>query len=403
MSTKTLTFSQEVNTSPAQVYRAFTNAQAIQEWFAEEVDADPRERGRFYAWWNQEYFTAGQYESLEENKKVTFSWQGPGEPKTRVRVQIEESSADANSIGTKVTVYHEDVPENGADGFIQEWPGALANLKSVLETGIDKRLYDRPMLGFFIGGLVDANLKTRLSLPVDTGMHVAGVLDGMGAQKSGLKAEDVIFSVEGVEITSFDSIRQITGKHKGGDIVETIVYRGPEKITLPIELSKRPIPASPAPPTDLAREGHEVYGEVLTKLDGVLEGVTEEEACHKASPGEWSIKEVLAHLLINERWSHFSWALIEEGNKFPHFPGQPLVSALAQTYSLPDLQTELRNSVKVHLNQIAALPETFTAKKGLYFQAGNDFVQGVRNHFNTHTTQIQTALEAARKPEAVPA
>jgi hypothetical protein len=228
-------------------------------------------------------------------------------------------------------------------------------------------------------------------------MHVAGVLDGMGAQKSGLKGDDVIHSVDGVEITSFDSIRQVVSKHKGGDVVETVVYRGPEKIVLPVELSKRPVPAFPAPPADLARAGHDAYGEVLTKLDEVLAEVTEEEACHKASAADWSVKEILAHLLINERWSQFSWALIEPGHKFPDFPGQPLVSALASTYSLPDLRTELRNSVKVHLAQVAALPDTFAAQKGLYFLAGNDFAQGVRNHYQQHTTQIQTALEAARK------
>ncbi len=397
MSTKTLTFTQEVNVAPAQVYRAFTNAEAVQEWFADVAETDPRPRARFYAWWNQEYYTAGQFSHLEENKEVAFSWQGPGESATRVRLQLEE-----NGTGTTVTLTHDDVPEEGVEGFSKEWPTSLANLKSVLETGVDKRLYDRPMLGFFIGGLVDANLKKRLGLPVDQGVHVSGVLDGMGAQKSGVKADDVIVSIGGKEITTFPSIAQILRPYKGGDIVETVIYRGEEKVILPVELSKRPVPEFPAAPADLVRQGHEAYGEVLTKLDEVLDGVTEEEACHQASPGEWGIKEVLGHLILNERWSQFSWALIQDGNKFPNFPGLPLVAALAQTYSLQDLRTELRNSVKVHLNQISALPENFSANKGLYFLAGNDFVNGVRTHYAEHTTQIVNALNAARKAHAVP-
>ncbi|NUM47687.1 MAG: SRPBCC domain-containing protein [Anaerolineales bacterium] len=393
MSNKTLTYTQAVNASPAVVYRAFTDAQGLLEWFGDVVETEVRPGGRLYIWWNQGYYTAGLFSHLEDKHKVAFSWQGPGEPApTQVQVLIEPDGE-----GSKVTLTHEDIPEAGVEGFASEWPPALANLKSVLETGIDKRLYDRPMLGFFIGGLVDENLKTRLGLPVSTGMHVAGVIDGMGAQKSGLKGDDVIYTIDGVEITTFDSIRPIVSRHKGGDIVETVVYRGPEKIVLPVELSKRPTPAAPAPPADLAREGHDVYGEVLTKLEEVLAGVTEEEACHKASPGEWSVKEILAHLLIGERWGQFSWSLIQEGYKFPNFPGQPLVSALAQTYSLPDLQTELRNSAKAQIAQIAALPDSFTAQKGLYFLAGNDFAQGVRTHFQQHTAQIQVALEAARK------
>lgn len=393
MSTQTLTYTQEIQASPAQVYRAFTNAEALQEWFGDVVETEVRVGGRMYVWWNDGYATSGLFSQLEENQTVAFSWHGLGEPApTNVRVSLTPRGD-----GTLITLHHEQVPADQADGYNQNWPLSLANLKSVLETGADKRLFDRPMLGFFIGGLVDEKLKARLELPVSTGMHVAGVIDGMGAQKSGLKGEDVIFAVDGVEITSFDSIRQVIGKHKGGDVVETIVYRGPEKVVLPVELSKRPVPAFPAPPADLAREGHDVYGEVLTKLDELLAHVTEEDACRQPAPGEWSVKEILAHLLINERWSQFSWALLPEGNKFPNFPGQLLVSALAQTYTLPELQAELRQSVKVHMTQIAALPETFAAQKGTYFLAANDFTQGVRNHFTQHTAQIQTALEAVRK------
>ncbi|MCB9133952.1 MAG: SRPBCC domain-containing protein [Anaerolineales bacterium] len=393
MSTQTLTFTQEIQAPPTQVYRAFTNAAALQEWFGDVVEAEPREGGRMYVWWNQGYFTAGQFSHLEENHALAFSWHGLGEPApTNVRILLTP-----HGDGTLITLHHEQVPADEVAGYNQNWPPSLENLKSVLETGIDKRLYDRPMLGFFIGGLVDENLKNRLGLPISTGMHVAGVIDGMGAQKSGLKGEDVIFSVDGVEITSFDSIRSILGNHKGGDVVEAVVYRGPEKVILSVELSKRPIPAFPAPPADLAREGHAVYAEVLPKLNELLADVTEEEARHKASPGEWSIKEVLGHLLIGERWSQFSWSLIQEGNKFPNFPGQPLVSALAETYTLPELLTELRQSAHVQMAQIAALPESFVAQKGTYFLTANDFAQGVRNHFAQHTAQIQTALEAARK------
>ncbi|HLF88404.1 MAG TPA: SRPBCC domain-containing protein [Anaerolineales bacterium] len=404
MSTKTLTYTQEVAAPISQLYRAFTSAQGLQEWFGDVVEADPREGGRVYVWWNEGYYTAGQFVHLEENHKVAFSWHGLGEPApTRVRVLLEE-----NGEGTKVTLFHDDVPESGAEAFDKEWPSALANLKSVLEKGVDKRQYDRPMLGFFVGGLVDENLQKRLNLPVDYGVHVSGVLDGMGAQKSGLQADDIIAVIESTEIRRFPDIGLVLGKHKGGDVVNTVVYRNGEKLDMKVELSKRPIPDFPPAPEQLAEIGLAAYKEELTALKEAFADYTEEEASHNPGPGEWSAKEVVAHLLVGERWSHAAWDLLANGNKGPAYPGSNLlVQAIAKTYDVESLLKELKYSIKLNMNLIRALPEKYYTNKASYFAAASNFEQGIRTHFQQHTAQIKTALTTAREAlsesEPVPA
>ena len=394
MATKSLSYSQEIAAPVSHVYRAFTTAQGLQEWLGDVVEADPRVDGRLYIWWNQGYATGGTYVHLEENKIVAFTWQGIGEPAlTRVRVLLEASGEM-----TKVTLHHDEVPEEGAERYNLEWPGALANLKSVLETGVDKRLYDRPMLGFFVGGIVDEKLKNRLGIPVDTGIHVAGVLDGMGAQKSGVKTDDVIFSIGGKEITTFPSIGQILGQHKGGEVVDTVIYRGAEKVDLPVELSKRPIPDFPPAPEQLAELGLAAYKEELAHIKAAFEDYSEEEANHAPSEGEWSAKEIVAHLLVNERWSHAAWDLLSSGNKYPGFPGSNLlVKAIAQTYDVEHLLKELKFSIHLHLHLIKSLPETYYTNKGAYFTSTNGFLEGIHTHMQQHTTQIKTALTSARE------
>lgn len=394
MATKSLSYSQEIAAPISHVYRAFATAQGLQEWLGDVVEADPRVDGRLYIWWNQGSATSGTYLHLEENQKVEFSWQGMGEPApTRVRVSL-----DAKDETTKLTLRHEEVSEEGAERYDNEWTNALANLKSVLETGVDKRLYDRPMLGFFVGGIVDENLKNRLGIPVDTGIHVAGVLDGMGAQKSGVKTDDVIFSIDGKEITTFPSIGQILGQHKGGDVVDTVIYRGAEKVDLPVELSKRPVPDFPPVPEQLAELGLAAYKEELANIKAAFEDYSEEEANQAPAEGEWSAKEIVAHLLVNERWSHAAWDLLSNGDKYPGFPGSKLlVKAIAQTYDVENLLKELKFSIHLHLQLIKSLPEAYYTNKGAYFTSTNGFVQGIHTHMQQHTAQIKAALTSARE------
>jgi hypothetical protein len=316
----------------------------------------------------------------------------------RVRVLLDEKGVDSESVRTKVTLFHDDVPEAAEAEMNKEWPKALTNLKSVLESGIDKRQFDRPMLGFFVGGLVDANMKTRLNLPVDFGVHVSGVLDGMGAQKSGLQADDVIATIAGTDIKQFQDIGAVLGKHKGGDVVNTVIYRNGEKLDLQVELSKRPIPDFPPEPEKLAEIGIAAYKEEFAVLKEAFEDYTEEEASHNPSPGEWSAKEVVAHLLVSERWSHAAWDLHANGNKFPAFPGSNLlVQAIAKTYDVESLLKELKYSIKLNMNMLKSLPEAYAANKGAYFASTNGFEQGIRTHFQQHVAQVKTVLASARE------
>lgn len=400
MNTKTtLVFKETIAAEPAHVYRAFSRSQGVQEWMADSADADGREGGRFYAWWNGGFYAVGVFKEAVKDKKVVFSWHARFEPApTEVMVELAPSEA-----GTALTLTHSGLGEGDewvpvAENFEREWTGSLGNLKSVLETGVDQRLYSRPMLGFYIGGLVDAAAKERLGLPIDFGMHVSGVLEGMGAQRSGLQANDVIATVEGVEVRDFQSLGPVLSAHKGGDIVKAVVYRGPEKIELDIELSRRPIPEFPPPPEELAKAARKTYDEMLVLLKDALKGVSETEAAHHPAPGEWNVKETLAHLLINERWNYEAWDRHPDGDKFPPFPGSArLAQAIAESYKVKKLYKEIKRTMAVNVRMIELLPEDYAANKAAYFITANSLEDGIRTHFNEHVNQIKTAVEAARK------
>ncbi len=396
---KKLTFTQSVNAPAGQVYYAFTNAQALQEWFADAVEADGRDDGRFYAWWNQGYYASGQFKETKTDEKVVFSWQGPGEP---APTTVEVSLAAQNGT-TQVTLKHSGLGESEdwkavEENFKREWPNSLANLQSVLESGIDKRIYERPMLGFYVGGMIDERQARNLGVPVHTGVHVVGVLDGMGAKASGLENNDVLHAVDGVELVDFQTLSRILSGKKGGDVVEAVVYRGPERMVLNVELSRRPIPDYPAAPAEIAQAMKKAYQEGLAPLKETLKGVSEEEAMHRPAEGEWNAKEVLGHLLISERWSHLAWELQTEGNKPPGFPShQNLHTVIAETYNLSELVTELEKSIQLNLKLIKELPQSFQDRRGSYFNNLSNVENGIQTHLQQHTDQIKAAVESARK------
>ncbi|MGD8752007.1 MAG: SRPBCC domain-containing protein, partial [Anaerolineales bacterium] len=68
LDTKSLEFSQFVKVPVEQAYNAFTSSLALQSWFADFAEVDPREDGRFYAWWNSVYYASGLFQVVEENE-----------------------------------------------------------------------------------------------------------------------------------------------------------------------------------------------------------------------------------------------------------------------------------------------------------------------------------------------
>jgi len=216
-----------VKASPAQVYYALTHASALHEWLCDFATVAPRPGGRMYLWWHGDFYSAGEYVSLEENKSVKFKWFARFEPAaTEVTVTLTPKGD-----GTLVILNHI-VPEGvewkkRAQSYKAEWDSTLLNLASVLETGLDRRTIDRPMLGVSISDF-SPEIAKNLQVPATHGVRLDEVRQGMGAHAAGLHKDDVIVELDGKTITNdYGSlVAALVGK-RGGDKVEIIFYRGP--------------------------------------------------------------------------------------------------------------------------------------------------------------------------------
>lgn len=388
-------------------YRAFTNSTSIREWLCDVATVDPHPRGRIYAWWRGDHYFSGHFLALEENKCVKFRW-----------IPSATSGASADLAPTDVTVTFEEkdggvlvhleheVPEGEswnsiAESFRENWVESFENLKSVLETGIDLRLANRPMLGIMPGDFTEEQ-ATVLGVPVREGLRLDGLVAGMGAERAGLQKDDVLIGMAGHPITSdFNTLPLAIAGKKGGDTIEVVFYRGPQKKTVSMELSRRPMPDVPFDPAELARRMREIYEPALADLEKCFEGFSDEQAMQRPEPNEWSALEIVGHLIHNERFnSIFLAGLMDHNEAFFDSGGNNITPQVEATMranpSIKQMLAALRCTVAETLAFTELIPEDFVVNKASFWRYGFGLLQP-NLHITTHTQQIKDALAAASK------
>jgi len=390
-----------IQASPSEVFHYFTNSTALRDWLCDGATAEPKPSGRLYMWWNSGYSTSGEYLQLEKDKSISLTWFGRGEPHpTRVDVTLKKKKG-----GTLLKLAHRKIGkskkwEDIGQEYEKEWTKALDNLASVLENGPDLRITTRPMLGISINEF-SAAVAEKLNVPVSQGLRLSGVVEGMGAQKAGLQADDVIIGMDGHEITGAGSFSAYIETKRAGDVVEVTFYRCSEKLTSRMTLSGRPIPGIPASGSELSEQIGQVYHRYEREIESLLNHASEEDCARKPAPSEWSANEVLAHLIHSEvGWQNAVTEIIDGHEAAYDDWGGNIQARIDGTVATFTTKGELFNELKNHdaetLNMMAHIPAEFLTRKGkwwkLAFQADQNSY-----HLQTHLEQIKAAIQATTK------
>lgn len=403
--TQTLKFTRTINAPPAEVFRAFTHPTALRDWLCYAAQTEARKGGRLYLWWDDGYYADGVFTEFEPGKKLAFSWDGMGEPGP-MRIQV---SLAAKNEGTVVTVKHGDIGTgskwaNTRRAFERAWPMSLENLQSVLETGVDLRYARLPRLGIGVADF-NAEIAAKLGVPVTQGIRLEITFEGTGARAAGLQKDDVMVKLGGKKAVDFPSLARALEGRQAGDKVPVVFYRGGEKKTVSMELSRRPVPDVPPTAVELAEAARRLYADRQADLAKRLEGVTEAEAGRKPAPNEWNLKELVAHFIACERDLQ-SWAAQmlndrEVGDSLEFRPNVTLrLDGIVARYpTLPALLEELKRADDETVALLAALPPEFVARKHLYWRVALWITQVTPSHLpDEHGEQLRATLEAARQP-----
>jgi uncharacterized protein YndB with AHSA1/START domain len=384
---------------PKQVYFALTNQQALQGWLANTVEADVRPEGRFYAWWNQGYWAAGKFTEVKENESIAFTWHGSGDPgasQVTLRVTAEDG-------GAALAVEHgglgkSEAWKKAAAEIQRGWEAALENLAWLLERGLDKRLFERPFMGIQIGSTLTAEQAKEKGLPENGGIVVSGTVEGTGARASGLQNGDILVRLDGDPTTDFNALGAVIGRHKAGETVKMEYIRDGERLAGELTFSSRPVPEFSEDPAEFAESVRAEFAAAHRELVALFEGVGEDEAARRPAETEWSARETLAHLLMNEYWNLMNVSTEAQGAQPPNYANDlGSVAALAASFpAVADLLQAFERAWNATADAIAAMPQDLQKRRFSLMNMAQVY-QYTPVHTRGHFDQIRNAVAAARE------
>lgn len=195
----------------------------------------------------EEYFntvTSGIISGL--NRKITVSVASNNDWLMDV-LQVDAAINPGNSGGPLLNANGEVIGVNSLKlvdnqiegmGFAIKIEDAMAHVKE-LELGKE---IDRPLLGINLVNITDTSLLARYGITIDDsieyGVVVVSVVEGTGADKSGLKKGDIITAVDSEKVTNSAYLKYILYKYSSGDKIKITYLRDGKTKTTNVVLTK---------------------------------------------------------------------------------------------------------------------------------------------------------------------
>jgi S1-C subfamily serine protease len=100
---------------------------------------------------------------------------------------------------------------------------------------------------------IDPGLADQMGLPADYGLLVVQVVPGGAADRAGLKGGneraslgnipimiggDLIIAIDGEKLEDQQGLSQVMNKHRAGDVVRLTIFRGKQKMDVPVTLGE---------------------------------------------------------------------------------------------------------------------------------------------------------------------
>ncbi len=93
----------------------------------------------------------------------------------------------------------------------------------------------RPMLGIS-GEDINALISAYFRLP--QGVYVREVTEGSGAEKAGIRVDDIVIGADGETVTCMNDLNLIKRRHAAGDVMTITIYRDGKAIDLEVTLDE---------------------------------------------------------------------------------------------------------------------------------------------------------------------
>ncbi len=341
-----LTITREIHAPVAQVWQSLTNRDDLCDWLCDDAQMNAVQNS-YYLWvWNAtQRYAYGSLIEVDEHHKLVFSFQDGDAATGNTRIEIYLTAHSDEQVA--LTLTQSGFTSDEQAYFYQgEWERWLDNLKSILETGANRNITDRVLLGVYVAEF-NAEIARQHNVPVSAGVRLASVLPGLSAEAAGLQANDVIVEVSGTPVSEVGAIGVLNRGKKPGEVVPVVYYRGSEKQQVELELRGYPLPHIPATFAEHADTTAALFQTLDAELSAALDGLDEQTAARKPAAAEWNIREILAHLILSQRHQLEWLSTYANGPRRsnPFTEEQARINAvLAAHPTLSELHAELRRT-----------------------------------------------------------
>lgn len=395
--TANLQLNRNLPAPPEQLFYAFSTAQGWRDWLCDIARFEAREGQPYFLAWNDGWYAAGVVLECQPPERLVLTWCGADEG-LRARVVIELESSNGK---TELKLTHQAEPEGQQEwGDLRQeiqrgWEMGLENLASIFDTGEDLRITHQPMLGITVEEF-DDEIAQKMEVPVDHGLRIGSVVEGMAAEIAGLQEGDVIVEFGGQPVGSFRDMAVLLRRLRAGDQVTVAYHRGPERRQTTLELGHRPLAEVPLDPEGLAARLEEDKSEVSATLYGLLEGISEAAAARKPGLEDWSVKEVLAHLISTERWwQNWIIELVQDAERdFSPQEGNPEeeLRAIIEVHPTVPLLLEALETAQRETIALLRHARPLQQRPGVLWRVGQELFAFPLDHDRLHLRQIEACL-----------
>lgn len=382
------------------VWNALTQRNRLQSWLCDQVLLEARAGGRFLFRWRSGFEAQGTQVEFDPPEELTWTWQGLGEPGlTLVKWELE-SAGTGTCVKLEHTGFGQDPRSQTARGEAAEgWSRGLENLQSILEEGVDLRQARRPLMGVLLDNM-SAERAEKEGLATTTGVYITNPIEGGAAEAAGVQKGDVMVAFGRFALDDFGDLVAAMQTCKAGDRVEVGLVRGQERITVEVELRGRPVPPDPGSLPEAVARLREGQAQARSALAEATAGLTDEQSALPPAEGEWSVREVLAHLSAAERDMQTNLLHLVVGLELtgePDFTAAPDRNAaiLALEPTLAGLLARFYHDLEESAMLLEHLSPQTVADRYRYRQA-LELVFNFLTHTHEHVGQIRQAAEAAR-------
>jgi len=127
-------------------------------------------------------------------------------------------------------------PTGAYTGYGFAVPSNIA--KKVIDDLLEYGVVQRAFLGINIRD-VNSTLATEKGLNVSEGVFVEGLLENSAAKKAGIKAGDVILSIDDISVKTTPELQEVVAKHRPGEVVTLKVNRDGNETSIPVILTTK--------------------------------------------------------------------------------------------------------------------------------------------------------------------